>query len=118
MLIFDKREFIATIMKNGTRILRNTLAREMRKKNAKHVWLLEKKLTEMQTDVVPRKSMRIVKSAAGRLARTQGMTERNVAPKKYTVRPKSAVQLRVKMRRDLRTTVASLNQPSTQLASV
>ena len=45
------------IMKNGVRILRNTLAREMRKKNAKHVWLLEKKLTEMQTDVVPRRSM-------------------------------------------------------------
>ena len=73
---------------------------------------------EMQTDVVPRRSMRIVMGAAGRLARTQGMTEKSVVPKHKMLRPKSAVCGPEKMRRDRRTTVASLNQRSTQLASV
>ena len=79
------REYIVMKMKNGARILRNILARAMRKRNANPAWQPEKKLKEMQTDVVPRRSTRVVMSAAGRLERTQGMTERSVAPKPSTL---------------------------------
>ena len=73
---------------------------------------------EMQTDVVPRRSMRIVMGAAGRLARTQGMTEKSVVPKHKMLRPKSAACQPGKMQRDQRTTAAFLNPPLTRMANV